>query len=93
MVSGLTLVSWVAAFGLAGQARAAACPSAGGPGCPRRAACCSPPRSCAVSGSLFAGWDGEPLLVVFLGGGGLGLGLVFGALAGHLTTPCPGLRG
>jgi predicted MFS family arabinose efflux permease len=85
LVSGLTLVSWVAAFGAAGQmvrrlpARLA-----------RRAA----PAGClllagayvALSASLFAGRHPEALLVGLLGAGGLGLGTQFSAMIAHLTS-------
>jgi hypothetical protein len=88
LVSGLTPVPWVAAFGLAGQlvrrlpARtAAAVPSAG---CRLLAA-----AYLAISTALFAGHHGELLLSVLLGAGGLGLGLHFSALTGHLTTAIP----
>jgi len=43
----------------------------------------------AISITLFAGHHGEALLVVLLSLGGLGLGVQFSALIGHLTTAVP----
>jgi len=78
LVSGLTLVPWVAAFGLGGQLV-------------RR----RPARSMSACGYLLltAAYlaigalrpDGA-LFIVLLGFGGLGLGIGFAALLGHLTT-------
>jgi hypothetical protein len=83
--SGLTLVSWVAAFGAAGQIVRRLPPRLG----PLAA-----PAGClllagayvALSASLFAGRHPEALLVVLLGAGGLGLGTQFSALIVHLTN-------
>jgi MFS family permease len=85
LASGLTLVSWVAAFGAAGQIVRRLPPRA------RRLAA---PAGClllagayvALSASLFAGRHPEALLVVLLGAGGLGLGMQFSALIVHLTN-------
>ena len=85
LVSGLTLVSWVAAFGLAGQVVRRV---------PERRRPLVAPAGClllaaayvALSASLFAGERSEVVLVVLLGAGGLGLGLQFSALVGHLTN-------
>jgi len=85
LVSGLTLVSWVAAFGLAGQIVRRV---------PERRRPVVAPAGClllaaayvALSASLFAGERSEVVLVVLLGAGGLGLGLQFSALVGHLTN-------
>ena len=85
LVSGLTLVSWVAAFGLAGQIVRRV---------PERRRPLVAPAGClllaaayvALSASLFAGERSEVVLVVLLGAGGLGLGLQFSALVGHLTN-------
>jgi MFS family permease len=85
LVSGLTLVSWVAAFGAAGQI-VRRLPARVGP----RAA----PAGClllagayvALSASLFGGRHPEALLVVLLGAGGLGLGIQFSAMIAHLTN-------
>jgi hypothetical protein len=84
LVSGLTLVSWVVAFGAAGQVVRRLPPRSG-----RLAA----PAGClllagayiALSASLFAGRHAEALFVVLLGAGGLGLGTQFSALIVHLT--------
>ena len=83
-VSGLTLVPWVAAFGIAGQVvrrlpddrRALAAPV----GCAVLAA-----AYLAIAASLYAGQRGEALLVPLLAIGGLGLGLQFSAIISHLT--------
>jgi MFS family permease len=85
LVSGLTLVSWVAAFGAAGQIVRRLPPRFG----PLAA-----PAGClllagaylALSASLFAGRHAEALLVVLLAAGGLGLGTQFSALIVHLTN-------
>jgi MFS family permease len=78
LVSGLTLVPWVAAFGVGGQL------------VHRR-----PARSMSACGYLVltAAYlaigvlrPGGALFVVLLGFGGLGLGIGFAALLGHLTT-------
>ncbi len=78
LISGLTLVPWVAAFGLGGQIV-------------RR----RPARSMSPSGYLLLAAaylgigvlrPGGALLVVILAFGGLGLGIGFAALLGHLTT-------
>ena len=85
LVSGLTLVSWVVAFGAAGQIVRRLPPRLG----PLAA-----PVGClllagayvALSASLFAGGHAEALLVVLLAAGGLGLGTQFSALIVHLTN-------
>jgi predicted MFS family arabinose efflux permease len=85
LVSGLTLVSWVAAFGAAGQIvrrlPARVRPLAAPAGCLLLAG-----AYVALSASLFAGRHPEALLVVLLGAGGLGLGTQFSALIAHLTS-------
>ena len=88
LVSGLTLVSWVAAFGVAGQIvrrlpdhlRPLAAPV----GCALLAS-----AYVAISVSLFAGERSQALLVVLLGAGGLGLGAQFSAGIAHLTSAVP----
>jgi len=87
-VSGLTLVPWVAAFGLAGQfvRRLPA-------GAARRA----PVFGClllsaaylAIAVTTLSGHHSLPLLVTLLGIGGLGLGVQFSALIAHLTATVP----
>jgi predicted MFS family arabinose efflux permease len=84
LASGLTLVSWVAAFGVAGQLlrRWGA-----------RIAPLAPPAGClvltaayvAISAVLLAEPRAEAPLVVALGVGGLGLGIEFSAMLTHLT--------
>lgn len=84
LVSGLTLVPWVAAFGIAGQvvkrlpAHLAAMAAPGG--CSLLAA-----AYLAIGVALFAGAGDGALLVVLLGIGGLGLGIQFSAMIRHLT--------
>ena len=88
LVSGLTLLPWVAAFGLAGQLVRRL---------PARAAPIAPVAGClllsaayaAIAAALFTGHHGEPLLAMLLGAGGLGLGIQFNALIAHLTTIVP----
>ena len=88
LLSGLTLLPWVAAFGLAGQlvrwlpARIA--PAVPVAGCLLLAAAYA-----AISAALFTGHRGEQVLAVALGLGGLGLGIQFNALIAHLTTVVP----
>jgi hypothetical protein len=85
LASGLTLVSWVVAFGAAGQIVRRLPPRLG----PLAA-----PAGClllagayvALSASLFAGRHAEALLVLVLAAGGLGLGTQFSALIVHLTN-------
>ena len=43
----------------------------------------------AISVALFSGRHDEPLLLILLAAGGLGLGLQFSALLSHLTTVVP----
>jgi hypothetical protein len=85
LVSGLTLVSWVAAFGAAGQIvrrlPARVGPQAAPAGCLLLAG-----AYVALSASLFGGRHPEGLLVVLLGAGGLGLGIQFSAMIAHLTN-------
>jgi EmrB/QacA subfamily drug resistance transporter len=88
LVSGLTLVPWVAAFGLAGQLvrrlPTRLIPLAPGAGCTLLTASYT-----AISAALFTGHHGELLLMTLLGVGGLGLGVQFSALIGHLTKTVP----
>ena len=88
LVSGLTLVPWVAAFGLAGQLvrrlPPRAIPLAPGAGCVLLTASYT-----AISAALFTGYHGEALLVPLLSVGGLGLGVQFSALIAHLTKTVP----
>jgi EmrB/QacA subfamily drug resistance transporter len=88
LVSGLTLVPWVAAFGLASQLvrrlPPRMMPLAPGAGCMLLTA-----SYVAISTALFTGHHGEALLVPLLGIGGLGLGVQFSALIAHLTKTVP----
>ena len=85
LVSGLTLVSWVAAFGVPGRLIAHV---------PDRWAPRLAPAGClilaagylAISASMAAGHHEEALLVVLLGVGGFGLGTAFSAILGQLTA-------
>jgi predicted MFS family arabinose efflux permease len=88
LVSGLTLVPWVAAFGAAGQLvrrlpahRLALAPAAG---CTLLTAAYA-----AISVTLFAGHDDEGVLTLLLGLGGLGLGINFSAIIAHLSAAVP----
>jgi len=81
--SGLILVPWVAAFGLAGQLVRRLpgrrwLPSAG---CLLLAAAYA-----AISGALFAGQRGDVSLALLFAVGGLGLGINFAALTGRMTS-------
>jgi len=88
LTSGLTLVPWVAAFGLAGQVvrrlparRAAHAPFAG---CLLLAS-----GYAAISVTLFFGYHNQGLLTVLLAVGGLGLGVNFSAIIAHISTAVP----
>lgn len=88
LYSGLALVSWVAAFGVAGPLL-------------RRLPARLTPRIAAIgyliltaaylaiSTSLFTGHLGGTRLITLLGFGGFGLGLGFGAILAHLTSAVP----
>jgi MFS family permease len=88
LVSGLTLVPWVAAFGVAGQVVRRL---------PQRLAVRAPSAGClllalayaAISIALFAGFRGQLLLLALLAAGGLGLGIQFSALIAHVTSAVP----
>jgi MFS family permease len=80
--SGLMLVPWVAAFGLAGQLvrRLPASRWLPGAGCLLLAVAYA-----AISGVLFAGERGDLPLAPLFAAGGLGLGINFAALTGRMT--------
>jgi MFS family permease len=88
LLSGLTLVPWVAAFGAAGQLvrrlPERARPIAPSAGCALLAA-----AYVAISAALFGDRNGEALLLVILAAGGLGLGVQFSALIAHLSNAVP----
>jgi len=87
-VSGLTVVPWVAAFGLAGQLVRRL---------PPRAVRLAPAGGClllsasylALSVALFTHHHAEVFVIVLLAAGGLGLGIQFSSLIAHLTTVVP----
>jgi MFS family permease len=83
VVSGLTLVPWVAAFGLAGQVvrRTGDRPWVPAAGCLLLAV-----SFAGISAGIFGGFGGEALLAPLFGLGGLGLGIEFAAQAGRLTA-------
>ena len=88
LVSGLTLVPWVAAFGLAGQLVRRLPPRAK-PAAPAAGCLLLALAYALISTVLFAGQHGELLLVVLLGFGGLGLGIQFSSLIVHVTDVVP----
>jgi predicted MFS family arabinose efflux permease len=87
-MSGLTLVPWVAAFGLAGQLVRRL---------PPRAARHAPvfgsllltAAYAAIAKTMLSGHHSELLLTILFGAGGLGLGVQFSALIAHLTATVP----
>jgi MFS family permease len=86
--SGLILVPWVAAFGLAGQV-ARRLPARFGPVLPFAGCAVLSLAYLAVSVSLFAGSHNVPLLMVLLAVGGFGLGIQFSTVISHLTSAVP----
>jgi MFS family permease len=88
LVSGLILVPWVAAFGLAGQV-ARRLPARTAPMVPAAGCLLLAVAYLAISAALLAGQHGNLLLTVLLGTGGLGLGLQFSTLISYLTTTVP----
>ncbi len=83
VVSGLTLLPWVAAFGLAGQVvrRLGARRWVPAAGCVLLAVAFA-----GISAGMFGGQAGEALLAPMFGLGGLGLGVEFAAQAGRLAA-------
>jgi len=88
LLSGLTLVPWVAAFGLGGQMTRRISPRAR-PAVPALGCLLVAVAYVSLSAALFTGYGREWVLLALLGLGGLGLGLMFGAVTGHLTTVVP----
>jgi MFS family permease len=84
--SGLTLVPWVAAFGLAGQLVRRLPDSRWLPaaGCLLLAVAYA-----GISAGLFAGAGGNALLLPLFAAGGLGLGMNYTALTGRMTGAVP----
>jgi predicted MFS family arabinose efflux permease len=85
LASGLVLVPWVAAFGLAGQITRRL-PPRFGPVLPAAGCLLLAAAYLALSGSLFAGVRADAVLVPLLAAGGFGLGIQFSTLIGHLTN-------
>ncbi|WP_028938414.1 MFS transporter [Pseudonocardia spinosispora] len=82
--SGLMLVTWVAAFGVAGKV-AARLPVSMHRQLPWLGCVLLASAFLGVSGALFVGWHPMALLVVLLTVGGFGLGTQFSTMIGHLT--------
>jgi MFS family permease len=88
LVSGLTLLPWVAAFGIAGRLVGRLNP---------RIARTAPTVGClilagayaAIAVALLAGSGSEAVLVPLLAAGGFGLGIQFSGLIAHLTASVP----
>jgi MFS family permease len=88
LFSGLILLPWVIAFGLAGQVTR---------GLPARHAALLPVAGflllaaayAAIGAALLAGVLSAGVLAALLGAGGFGLGTVFTAVLGHLTSAVP----
>jgi MFS family permease len=88
LTSGLLLVPWVAAFGIAGQI-VRRLPVGLAPVLPLVGCLLLGAAYLTISVSLFAGlWD-DALMGGLLAAGGLGLGIQFSALLGHLTNAVP----
>jgi hypothetical protein len=88
LASGLILVPWVAAFGLAGQITRRL-PARLGPILPVAGYLILAVSYLTIGATVFSGRPGDILLAVLLATGGLGLGIGFAALIGHLTNSVP----
>jgi MFS family permease len=88
LVSGLILVPWVAAFGLAGQITRRL-PARTKPVLPAAGYLILAAAYLGIAASLFTGQPGDALLAVLLAIGGLGLGTGFATLIAHLTDAVP----
>jgi MFS family permease len=88
LVSALTLIPWVAAFGLAGQL-VRRLPDRLGPLVPAAGCLLLATAYAAISLTLFSGNRGEGPLLVLMGAGGLGLGIQFSSMIAHLTNAVP----
>ena len=88
LASGLILVPWVVAFGLAGQVTGRL-PVRLGPILPTVGYLLLTSAYLVISIAVLAGRPGDVLLAVLLAVGGLGLGTGFATLIGHLTNTVP----
>lgn len=88
LFSGLVLVPWVAAFGLAGQITRRL-PASLGPNVPSSGYTLMAASYLLISADLLTGGLHETTLLVLLGAGGLGLGSGFNVLISHLTDAVP----
>ena len=88
VISGLMLVPWVAAFGLAGRLLGSI-PPALRPAVPFTGAALLIVAYGSIGAILFSGDHHEILLLLPLAVGGFGLGLLFSALMTHLTNLVP----
>ncbi|HEU5160049.1 MAG TPA: MFS transporter [Streptosporangiaceae bacterium] len=88
IVSGLVLVPWVAAFGVAGQVTRWLPPRLG-PGVPAAGCLVLAAAYLTIGGGLSAGIRADALLVPLLAVGGFGLGTQFSTLIGRLTNAVP----
>jgi MFS family permease len=89
LVSGLLLVPWVAAFGLAGQL-IRRFPQRWQRNVPVAGYLLLAAAYLAIAATVWAGHPDDLVLLVLLGIGGLGLGTGFVTLLGHLTNATPG---
>jgi hypothetical protein len=85
LLSGLILVPWVAAFGLAGQLRRRL-PARLVPTLPLAGLVLLAAVYLAISAAALRGVLSTPLLAILFVPGGFGLGTVFTALLGHMTS-------
>ena len=88
LTSGLLLVPWVAAFGIAGQL-VRRLPTGLAPVLPFAGCLLLAVAYLTIGLSLFAGYWDDALMGGLLAAGGLGLGVQFAALLGHLTNAVP----
>lgn len=88
LASGLILVPWVAAFGLAGQVTRRL-PTRLSPTLPAAGNLLLAAAYLAISAVAHSGRPNDFLLLVLLAAGGFGLGTGFATLIGHLTNAVP----
>ena len=91
LASGLMLVPWVAAFGLAGQL-VRRLPDRVRPTVPAAGYALLTLAYLGLGGVLSLGQPGDATLALLLAAGGLGLGTGFAALLAHLTAAVPAER-